>query len=378
MTFTFTFTFSSGLINPLFELNAAEDESEDDVSTNIKDSWTWTLWVETSWVCDDFSFISSAIWKSTSWFLGSSCAIKTSVSTWWANHSEEEPPHGEADQWLAGPSTSGPRGELPLLRQRPVAEALGPVPHLLPELLLQQLGDQAVEAVLGGGGDLRGGRGQVQLPRVRAGAVHLGKDHVAEVQARHGGGRGAGDVPHQLVALHPLLQPLEGAVALPGISEEEESSQEEDGLEHGEGEGGEVVAVQVQRDEAGQVLEGSLLDEQQLVPVQVEGLQLHQVAEPGPGHVDQTVPAQVEHLDAAEALEGESREIAQQVVVEVEVLQPQQVLKGLVVDHVDPVLLEVQVPETRRRFKPEPRLNPVYYLCWVFISQLIVSYLIIF
>jgi len=253
--------------------------------------------------------------------------------------------------------TPAPRGELPVLgvRQGPVAEALGAVAPLLSDLLLQQLGDEAVEAVLRGGGDLRRGRGQVQLAGVHARAVRPGESHLAEIQSRHGGGRGAGDAPHQPVALLPLLQPLQGAVARPRVPEEEEAAQEVDGLEHREREGGQVVAVQVERDQAGEVLERAFLDVQQPVPVQVQHLQLHQVAEPRPGHVGQQVPPEVEHLEAAEASEGVARQIAQQVVVEVEVLQPQQVLEGSVVDHVDAVLLEVQVPGARGRRAKEQK-----------------------
>lgn len=250
---------------------------------------------------------------------------------------------------MAGLSTltSDPRRELPVLwlPQGPVAAAVRAVSHLL----LQQLGDEAVEAVLRGGGDPGGGRGQVQLCGVHARAVHTGEGHLAEIQSRHGGRGGARDVPHQLVVFHPLLQPLEGAVTLPGVSEEVEATQEVDGLENGEGKRGEVVAVQVERDETGQVRESAFFNVTQLVPVQIQDLQLHQVTEPGLGNIDQLVPTQIQHLEAHEALKRKPGQITQQVIIEVEILQSHEVLEGLFVDHVDTVLLEVQVPETAQK-----------------------------
>lgn len=231
------------------------------------------------------------------------------------------------------------------VQQSSVPQALRPVPHLFPELLLEQLGDQAVETVLRGREDLRRHCGQVQLPRIQARPIHPGEDYLAQIQADHGGRGGAGDVPDQLITLHPLLKILQRAVTFPGVPEEVEASNEVDRLEDREGQGTKVVAVEVEGDQTGQVLKGALLDIDQAVAVQVEDLQLHQVAEPGLGNVGELVAPQVEHLEAAKALEGHPRQLRQQVVVEVEVLQAHEVLKGLVVDHVDAVLLEVQVPD---------------------------------
>ena len=123
-------------------------------------------------------------------------------------------------------------------------------------------------------------------------------------------------------------------------------TQEVDGLEDGESQGRQVVAIEVEGDEAGEVLEGTLFDAVQLVPVQVEHFQLHQIAKPGVRNVGKQVPTQIEHFKSGEALEGLHREVRQHVVVQVEVLQTPEVLEGLVVDDVDPVLLQVEVPES--------------------------------
>ena len=270
------------------------------------------------------------------------------ANLWAAAETQEEPRDKEVNVGLTWPDRQprDPRGEQRILRVREggVAEALCAVAHLVPELPLEQPGDEAVEAVLRGGQHRHRGRRGVQLGGVHAGAVGPAEHDLAEVQAGNGGGRGTGDVAHQLVALHPLLQPLQGAAALPGVLEEVEAPQEVHGLEDGEGQRGEVVAVEVKGDQAGEILKGALLNGEQAVSVQVEDLQLHQVTEPGLGHVGQQVPSEVERLEAGEALEGVPGQVRQQVVIEVEVLQPQQVLEGLVMDDVYAVLLKVQVP----------------------------------
>lgn len=97
------------------------------------------------------------------WF---SCARETEIIHWLASQTNNEP-HccKETDKWLVchGPLASDTCRELPILwlQQCPVAEALCTVPHFLSELLLEQLGNEAFEAVLRGGDDLRWGRGQV-------------------------------------------------------------------------------------------------------------------------------------------------------------------------------------------------------------------------
>ena len=61
--------------------------------------------------------------------------------------------------------------------------------------------------------------------------------------------------------------------------------QEINGLKDRKREAGEVVAVQVEGDQAGQVLKGPFLNVNKLVSVEVQNLQFHQVAEPGVGHI---------------------------------------------------------------------------------------------
>lgn len=156
----------------------------------------------------------------------------------------------------------------------------------------QQLGEEVAEPAHSGGcwlwGQAWAGHDAVQLLTVHTEAKGGGpKGHLADVQTGHGARGGTQHISDEARALHPVPQPFQGAVTAPGVTEEKEAAREEAGLECGPGKHGEVVAIEMQSEEALEVLEGDLLHEGDPVAIQVEQLELGQVGKPGRRHAAQ-------------------------------------------------------------------------------------------